>query len=859
MVNISASNSKDQHTNKLRLAQLLWFSGIFIYLALYFAYLPNHYWQKYDLFSQPAWQTALAKLGLTPTLTTIYLFGMETIPVLASTIMAAIMFWRKPQDQVVLLTSFTLIAFSISASTQALLKPMDAHPIWAAFLDTASALGFSLALLTFCTFPNGKFIPRWTAIWMGLWAVWMLTGILFPPVSLFALRGDGNPAHTEKDFILFIIAQVVAYGVGVIAQIYRYKKVSTPLQRQQSKWILFGMILILVGYATSMALRSAIPTLNEPNLAGALFLVLGAPILYNIPRLLLPIFISIAVLRYRLFDIDTLINRSLVYGVLTITIGILYLTSMSLMQITFRSSTGQVSDPAIVLSTALIAIIFQPLRRYLQNVVDRRFYREKINFRQAFQVFTREVRHYIDLPELLRVIVRRITELFHSSYGALYLQQAPANFQLAESVYLPANVQGLYPNAKQLERLHKSEIIVDESKAFSILIPLIALWADRRELVGVLALGPKLSEADYGSEELSQLSMLVDEAGTAISLAQSIIEKRKAEREREIAQEATQAITANHEAVLNNIADGVLVLDLQGHFLSANPALLQMIPHEHLQEILAHPLEKTIKWKRKVFSVTAAPVPDVGTVAVFRDETRRNEMERAKDSMLATASHELRTPLTAVMNYLEMLIVFTRMGRVNTEAFADHLSRALENSQRLHRLVQAILDQAQIHAGRMILKKQRFKLQEPFERTHLLLGDLILQKGLSYELIIQNDVPEQIIGDADRLQQVLVNLIGNAVKFTAQGKVRVTVQRQDADMLTVTVEDTGPGIPPEQLPDIFEPFRRSSDYAHREHQGAGLGLSIVKEIVTRMGGQIGVSSEMGIGSVFTIIIPVVAG
>lgn len=314
---------------------------------------------------------------------------------------------------------------------------------------------------------------------------------------------------------------------------------------------------------------------------------------------------------------------------------------------------------------------------------------------------------------------------------------------------------------------------------------------------------------------------------------------------------------ANHEAVLNNIADGVLVLNLQGGFLSANPALLSMVSKEDLQEIIAEPLGKTIKWKRKVFSVTTAPVPDVGTVAVFRDETRRYEIERAKDAMLATASHELRTPLTAVMNYLEMLIVFTRMGKTNIELFTEHLNRALENSQRLHRLILAILDQAQIHAGRMELKKQHFSLQEVFETTQQLLNSLIVQKGLSYELTVYPEVPDEIVGDADRLQQVLLNLIGNAIKFTTRGGIRVDVHCQNAETLTIAVADTGPGIPTEQLPDIFEAFRRGSNYTYREHQGAGLGLSIVKEIVTLMNGHISVSSEMGVGSVFTVTIPVI--
>jgi signal transduction histidine kinase len=316
--------------------------------------------------------------------------------------------------------------------------------------------------------------------------------------------------------------------------------------------------------------------------------------------------------------------------------------------------------------------------------------------------------------------------------------------------------------------------------------------------------------------------------------------------------------SANHEAVLNNIADGVLVLDLQGNFLSANPALLDMILEEDLHQIIATPLEKTIQWKRKVFSVTAAPVPGVGTVAVFRDETRRHEIERAKDSMLATASHELLTPLSVVMNYLQMLLLLTRMGKVDTNTFTEHLNRALESSQRLHQLVLAILDQAQIQAGSVVLKKQSFNLPGLFEKTRQLLDSLITQKNLSYELIIDPHVPSEIVGDADRLQQVLYNLIGNAIKFTKQGGIRVIVDCRDAQTLKIAVKDTGPGIPPERLPDIFEAFRRGSDYAHREHQGAGLGLSIVKEIVVLMGGHISVLSEVGVGSVFIVVIPVVA-
>src|SRR5258708_4464833 len=107
----------------------------------------------------------------------------------------------------------------------------------------------------------------------------------------------------------------------------------------------------------------------------------------------------------------------------------------------------------------------------------------------------------------------------------------------------------------------------------------------------------------------------------------------------------------------NNTADGLLVLDQQGNFLSANPALLRMIPEVELKEMTSKPFQKIMRWKHKVFAITAIPVPAVGSVIIFRDQTRCHETERARDALLATVSHEFRTPLTGVMNYLEMLLM----------------------------------------------------------------------------------------------------------------------------------------------------------------------------------------------------------
>lgn len=210
------------------------------------------------------------------------------------------------------------------------------------------------------------------------------------------------------------------------------------------------------------------------------------------------------------------------------------------------------------------------------------------------------------------------------------------------------------------------------------------------------------------------------------------------------------------------------------------------------------------------------------------------------------------------MNYLELLLMLSQIGRANSEEFTLHLARALENSRRLQNLINDILDQAQIQAGVLKLNYQPFDLRGMLVKVGHLLGSLLQQKNLSYALAITPDVPAKILGDPDRLHQVLVNLIGNGIKFTNQGGISVNVSMNTNEKLSIQITDTGPGIPAEQLPDIFEAFRRGSNYTQREQQGAGLGLSIAREIITLMGGEISVISQLGAGSTFTVIVPVEA-
>jgi signal transduction histidine kinase len=249
----------------------------------------------------------------------------------------------------------------------------------------------------------------------------------------------------------------------------------------------------------------------------------------------------------------------------------------------------------------------------------------------------------------------------------------------------------------------------------------------------------------------------------------------------------------------------------------------------------------------RVLAFEWSNVKDVGRVAIVRDVSRQVEVERAKDAMLGVVSHEMRTPLAAIIGFAEVIALRNDMAT----PFAE---RIRVNAQRLTYMVNDLLDHAQMQSGKLKIRNEPFSPASLLLLVRNLLSGLAEQKSLKLITHVDPALPELIIGDNSRLQQILVNLIGNAIKFTEYGEVNVSVRMLETEWQMI-VQDTGIGIPAERLPDIFEPFRRGSDYATRQHQGAGLGLSIVKKLVELMEGRIDMLSTVGQGSVFTVTLP----
>jgi len=315
--------------------------------------------------------------------------------------MSVLLFWRAFDQPIGLFASFAFlfISFAVFLGNPPSTVP-PALVVSISLIQTSVqdlCLGFFLV-----TFPDGRFVPRWS---------WLIGCTLFVQGVFFQLPGPLN--ILSWPFPLIAIELVLAYGSPIAIQVYRYRRVSSPAQRQQTQWVIFGLVSALLLLFVSFFSGALFP----PD---SLYQLTSDPF-SSLAFLLLPLSVSIAILRSRLWDIDIIINRTLVYGSLTVLLTLLYFGLIFGLQALFGGLLHQTNAIALVISTLVIYVLFQPLRRRIQRIIDRRFYRHKYDAVRTLAAFSATLRQEVDLATLSEHLVGVVQETMQPASISLWL------------------------------------------------------------------------------------------------------------------------------------------------------------------------------------------------------------------------------------------------------------------------------------------------------------------------------------------------------------------------------------------------------------------------------------------------------
>jgi hypothetical protein len=351
----------------------------------------------------------LHQLGLSLGFVAGYSVALNVIQVVIYCALAALIFWRKSADRMALFCAFMLVLLGGIGLTHILQDTlMLISPAWFVLIGTLDVLGQAGFLIFFLLFPSGRFVPRWTR-WVALCAIlyWIYT--IFS-ATIFSY------SNSWSDVVFFAMLLCI---VGV--QVYRYRRVSTLRERQQTKWVVYGFCIGSVGFILFIALGNTL--LPPVVLHSGVIQILIADTGFAGFLLLIPLFIALAILRSQLYDIDVVINRTLVYGLLTGLLVAIYAGLTISLEGLVGLLTRQTSQPVIlVISTLAIAALFQPLRHRLQGIIDRHFYRRKYNASKVLAAFSATLRNEVDLSQLSEQLIAVVQETMQPTHVLLWLR-----------------------------------------------------------------------------------------------------------------------------------------------------------------------------------------------------------------------------------------------------------------------------------------------------------------------------------------------------------------------------------------------------------------------------------------------------
>jgi hypothetical protein len=379
----------------LLLARALWAAVFLLAVALFLAGIPG----RWVLAAKEATNQAAghAQAGLSVGVYVAIKVGADIALAVVSGTVGLVIFLRRAREPMALFVAIMLVALGQIGNGDAL---YGSGPGVQLLVGVVYLVAWTSFTLFFYLFPDGKFVPPWSR--------W---------VALIAVLANLYPGTLPMEFQVAILTGPLA--IAIAAQIYRYLRVSTALQRQQTKWVVGGMAGYIGGTAISAALWVLWPAVNEKGSLAFLVSYATGVLLF----MLIPISVGAAIMRYRLYDIDLIIRRTLIYGLLTALLAVVYFGGVVLLQALLRPITGEGNDLAIVATTLLIAALFLPLRRRIQATVDRRFYRSKYDAAKTLAAFSRTARDEVDLDALTGRLVEVVEATMQPEQVSLWLRR----------------------------------------------------------------------------------------------------------------------------------------------------------------------------------------------------------------------------------------------------------------------------------------------------------------------------------------------------------------------------------------------------------------------------------------------------
>ena len=442
------TESREQHSYArlhgrwLVLARLGWVALVVFTLVICFGSLPVYVALLQTPCTGPAceWQQltpsqveTLRGMGLSLGDYAASLVALTLATMVICLVVSTLIIWRRSHDRMALLVALLLVTFGpIMATTAVITSPFP----WQVPNECLTFLSSTLQVLVFLLFPSGRFVPSFTR--------WLLVVFLAVQVPLFFFPGAPLIPNTPVSQPGWLLAAGELATV-VLVQLYRYRRVSSPLQRQQTKWVVFGIAVPITVIVLSTVLYLLFPALTSSS---SFF-----PLVYNVFGTCWPLFFPLsfgfAMLRYRLWEIDVLINRTLVYGALTLILTGVYVGLVIGLQSLVHLLTGTISEQPLVIvaSTLAIAALFGPLRQRIQRIIDRRFYRSKYDAARTLAAFSATLRQEVDLEQLQEDLVVVVQETMQPAHVSLWLRP-PAPVSKRQGIWNRTSADRLPPSEK---------------------------------------------------------------------------------------------------------------------------------------------------------------------------------------------------------------------------------------------------------------------------------------------------------------------------------------------------------------------------------------------------------------------------